>query len=378
MEYHLNIGTNIGDRRGNLNRAIAALSRRFGALRVSSVVESEPWGYVSEASFLNQGVSLKTSMSPEELLNGLQEIERELSAVPHRNADGSYRDREVDIDIVDREATPYESERLHIPHRHLAERSFFLEPLCELRARRQIVVRGREVLLEGDDFPTAPAVSSLNPKGDIFRAGDYEGWEVQESVEAPAGCRFVDRREAWRLIGDERWSALSRISELCYWDSETQYCGRCGGEMERGGEVMKICRRCGAERFPRLAPAIVVLVTKGEEGLLVHGRSLRSDIHALVAGFVETGESLEETVRREIREETGLEVDDIRYYGSQSWPYPAQLMVAFTARWVSGEPHWVDGELTSGGFFHRDALPALPSLPSLSRRLIDAWIENRL
>ena len=139
-----------------------------------------------------------------------------------------------------------------------------------------------------------------------------------------------------------------------------------------------ICPGCGREFFPQLNPAIVVLVTKGEEALLVHAADFRRPFYALVAGFVETGETLEECVAREIREETTLEVEDIRYFGSQSWPFPHQLMLGFTARWKSGEIRFADGELTSGGFFRRENPPLLPTPPSLSRAIIDAWINREI
>ena len=135
---------------------------------------------------------------------------------------------------------------------------------------------------------------------------------------------------------------------------------------------------CGAEYFPRLNPAIVVLVTKDDRALLVHSRNLKSGIHALVAGFVETGESLEDCVVREIKEETDLEVEDVEYFGSQAWPFPFQLMIGFTAKYKSGKIRFADGELSSGDFFTRDSVPPLPTLPSLSRRIIDAWINREI
>ena len=121
---------------------------------------------------------------------------------------------------------------------------------------------------------------------------------------------------------------------------------------------------------------MVVLVIRGREALLVHAASFRRPFYALVAGFVETGETLEQCVAREVREETTLEIDDIRYRGSQSWPFPSQLMLGFTARYRSGDLAFADGELTAGAFFSRDSLPMLPTPPSLSRALIDAWTRG--
>lgn len=146
-------------------------------------------------------------------------------------------------------------------------------------------------------------------------------------------------------------------------------------------EISLKCKVCGREIWPQLSPAMVVLVTRrgGEEALLVHAANCKhADVHALVAGFVETGESLEQCVAREVREETSLEVSDIRYAGSQSWPFPGQLMVGFVAQYQSGELRLADGELTSAGWFTRDSHPPLPSQPSLSRRIIDLWLQGRI
>lgn len=151
--------------------------------------------------------------------------------------------------------------------------------------------------------------------------------------------------------------------------------------MEKASDISLKCRDCRHEIWPQLSPAIVVLVTRdeGREALLVHAANFRrKEMYALVAGFVETGETLEECVAREIMEETTLEVADIRYAGSQSWPFPGQLMIGFTAKYAKGELCAADGELTSLGWFTRHNLPELPTPPSLSRRIIDRWIAGDL
>ena len=110
--------------------------------------------------------------------------------------------------------------------------------------------------------------------------------------------------------------------------------------------------------------------------LLVQSKSFKSDYYGLVAGFVETGESLEEAVYREVREETGLEIRNLRYFGSQPWPYPRGLMVGFTADYLSGELHLQSTELNKGGWFNRQSLPAIPEKLSMARMLIDDWLEK--
>lgn len=185
-------------------------------------------------------------------------------------------------------------------------------------------------------------------------------------------------REAWGMMSREEYATASKGTELINWHLETRFCPACGSSLERGMEISKKCQECSREYFPSLFPAIVVLVMDGEKALLVHGKTLRKGVHALVAGFVETGETLEECVAREVKEEADLEICDIRYFGSQSWPFPHQLMIGFTARLKRGSVRFADGELDSGGFFTREEVPALPSPPSLTRRIIDAWLSRSL
>ena len=194
-----------------------------------------------------------------------------------------------------------------------------------------------------------------------------------------ADAEWVDLRAAWKRLGDEKWQLAARAQELANFRQAHRFCGYCGGKMKTSSEISLKCVECGREIWPQLSPAMVVLVTRdnGREALLVHAANFKyPEVHALVAGFVETGETLEQCVAREIREETSLEVTDIRYVGSQSWPFPGQLMVGFTAVYESGDIRLSDGELTSAGWFTRDCHPPLPSQPSLSRRIIDLWLQG--
>lgn len=127
----INLGSNSGDRRLNLSRAVNAVAGRFGMFEVSHAVESEPWGFDSENKFLNIGMMFSTDLEPLELLHELQEIERKINPESHRNPDGSYRDRAIDIDIIAIDDVQIDTPELTIPHRHLAERPFFLTPLME-------------------------------------------------------------------------------------------------------------------------------------------------------------------------------------------------------------------------------------------------------
>ena len=140
--------------------------------------------------------------------------------------------------------------------------------------------------------------------------------------------------------------------------------------------ISKKCMKCGKEIWPQLATAIIVLVHKGNEILLVHARNFKGNFHGLVAGFVETGETLEEAVVREVREETGLKINNIKYFGSQPWPYPCGLMIGFNADYVEGIIKLQESELTSGTWYTRDNLPQIPEPLSIARKLIDNWLDN--
>lgn len=227
-----------------------------------------------------------------------------------------------------------------------------------------------------------PAQLDVKPAGMVFTTGKGTVCHAVSTADAEqhvaAGGTWAMLREYHARWPEELWKAAAKGSELIYWDGHSRFCPVCASEMEPMTDISKKCPRCGYESWPAVSPAILVLVKRGEEALLVHAANFREGMHALVAGFVETGETLEECVAREVMEETSLRISDIRYFGSQSWPFPSQMMIAFTARYESGEIRFADGELTSGRFFTRENLPPLPSPPSLSRRLIDAWINREV
>ena len=167
-----------------------------------------------------------------------------------------------------------------------------------------------------------------------------------------------------------------KCQELLYWDQNTKYCGVCGAPMRMDTDISKKCTECGKEIWPQLATAVIVLIHKGDEVLLVRAKNFKRDFFGLVAGFVETGETLEEAVAREAMEETGVKIGNIRYFASQPWPYPCGLMVGFNADYVSGEIHLQKSEIAKGGWFRRDNLPQIPEKLSIARMLLDAWMDS--
>jgi len=182
-------------------------------------------------------------------------------------------------------------------------------------------------------------------------------------------------RQSYYKLPEELYLKAGKCAELIYWDKNTRFCGVCGGQMHFHTDISKRCEHCGKEVWPSLATAIIVRITRGEdEVLMARGRNFRGDFYGLIAGFVETGETLEEAVSREVAEETGLRIKNIRYFGSQPWPYPSGLMVGFTAEYDGGDIHVQREELKNVAWFHRNHLPKLPEKLSIARRLVDDWI----
>jgi len=199
------------------------------------------------------------------------------------------------------------------------------------------------------------------------------------------GLEMMNLRASFDVLDDESYALAGKAAELIYWDLNTKFCGCCGAPMKLNSEISKKCINCGKEVWPQLATAVIVRITRhvnNQEGsaddeiLLVHANNFRRPYYGLVAGFVETGETLEDAVRREVHEETGIEITNIRYFGSQPWPYPCGLMVGFTADFVAGNVHLQRSELSSGGWFSRNNMPPIPGKSSIARRLIDDWLSK--
>lgn len=199
---------------------------------------------------------------------------------------------------------------------------------------------------------------------------------VSRLQEETAEYVMVGLRASWDYLDEPSYRLAGKAYQMLYWDSHSRFCPACGTAMEQTGAIVKRCPACRYELYPRISTAIIVLIRRGEEILLVHARNFRGTFNGLVAGFLEVGETLEECVRREVREETGLEIAHIRYFDSQPWPYPSGLMVGFVADYVSGEIKLQEEELSRGAFYRRDNLPEIPRKLSLARRLIDWWLAE--
>ncbi len=202
--------------------------------------------------------------------------------------------------------------------------------------------------------------------------------ELSGDVTPPEGMVFEGLRQVYGRLDKDLFWVAARAIQIVDWDRTHQFCGRCGVRMEpQQTERAKKCPQCGLLHFPRLAPAIIVLVERGDKLLLARSRRFASGMYSVLAGFVEPGESLEETVVREVREEVGISIKDIRYFGSQPWPFPHSLMIGFTATYAGGEIA-IDGEeIEDAGWFTVDSLPPLPGKISIARKLIDWFLEKQ-
>lgn len=183
-------------------------------------------------------------------------------------------------------------------------------------------------------------------------------------------------RPSFYRLPNEFYLKAGKCHELLYWDNNTRFCGVCGAPMKMHTDISKRCTNCGKEVWPQLATAIIVLVHRGEEVLLVHARNFKTEFYGLVAGFVETGETLEEAVHREVAEETGIQIKNLRYFGSQPWPYPCGLMVGFNADYNGGDIHLQQSELSKGAWFTKENLPTIPEKLSIARMILDDWLEK--
>ena len=215
----------------------------------------------------------------------------------------------------------------------------------------------------------------------IMNITPLDGIEVKTfSIDSPVTddprYEMCPLRQSYYRLPRPLYLKAGKCQELLYWDHNTKYCGVCGAPMRMDTDISKKCTECGKEIWPQLATAVIVLIHRGDEVLLVRAKNFKRDFFGLVAGFVETGETLEEAVAREALEETGVTITNIRYFGSQPWPYPCGLMVGFHADYVSGEIHLQRSEIAKGGWFRRDALPDIPEPLSIARMLLDDWLKS--
>lgn len=232
-------------------------------------------------------------------------------------------------------------------------------------------------------FPTAQPAIPQAPGADphyLGALGDVHCYscEIDAAHEPAAGTAVSDLRSLWGRTTEELWTIAGKAVQIVDWDRTHRWCGRCATETRRvDADRSRKCPSCGLSVYPRIAPAVITVVERGDEVLLAHGTRFPAPFYSAIAGFVEPGESLEQAVVREIREEVGVEVTDVRYFGSQPWPFPHSLMIGFHATWASGEIRIDPEEIADAKFFRKDELPLIPPPMSIARTLIDAAVARR-
>jgi NAD+ diphosphatase len=246
--------------------------------------------------------------------------------------------------------------------------------------------RGGHILVGGTD--AAPVL----PRHGDLRAADLAGTShylgrlgevaciainLPDSAPEPVAYRYVGLRTLFPALPEVLLSLAGRSFQIVEWDRTHRYCGRCGTPtVDKPGERARECPACGLIAYPRVSPAMMALVTRGKEILLARAPRFAPGMYSALAGFVEPGETIEDCLYREVREEVGVEVRDPVYFGSQSWAFPHSLMVAYTAEYAGGELRPEASEIEDARWFSATNLPLLPSPVSIARRLIEATLRR--
>ena len=232
------------------------------------------------------------------------------------------------------------------------------------------------------EAPRLPRYSELRAAGFAGRShylGTLDGVQclavnLDAQEDAPSDpWRFTGLRPLFFAIPEPLLALAGRAFQIVEWDRTHRFCGQCATPMQdKAGERARECPACGHTAYPRVSPAMMVLVTRGRDMLLARASRFPSGMFSALAGFVEPGETIEDCIHREVREEVGIEVQDPVYFGSQSWSFPHSLMIAFTAEYAGGTLRPDETEIAEARWFAPDALPAMPPSLSIARKLIDA------
>lgn len=254
--------------------------------------------------------------------------------------------------------------------------------------KRWILVQGISVLfLKDPEYGTVLMPDPLPADlvcGEPVYLGTYDNLfyytaEVPADATPPDSWQLSPIRELYGKVPDREMAIASYALRILDFDRSTAFCGRCGAKTHPlTTERARICTACNRITYPRISPAIIVLVKKGEEVLLARSSRSPPGVFSVIAGFNEPGENLEQTVHREVGEEVGIAVRNLRYFGSEPWPFPDSLMIGFVADHAGGDIRVDNQEIEAASWFTRDTLPSFPSKASISRALIEAWIRREV
>jgi NAD+ diphosphatase len=262
-----------------------------------------------------------------------------------------------------------------------------MQTLAKAANKRLIFSGNQLLLLKHEDHYQLPEFCDW-PKwvGDVqyahnigmFNDYDCHAAEIRDAIEPGDSFVWMPLKSAIEHIDLTWFGVAARAYQAINWDKNHRFCGRCGQEtVHKVHSLERRCEKCKLFFYPKISPSIIVMIQKENTILLARKPQFAAGIYALIAGFVEPGESLEETLHREVREEVGITVKNIRYFGSQPWPFPDSLMLGFIADYESGNIELRDGELEDAGWYDVNNLPGLPaSSVSISRQMIDCFIKG--
>jgi len=247
-------------------------------------------------------------------------------------------------------------------------------PLFSLNPEHSVEFPGG---LEREELNTDLRIASFDFEGTIYASAELE-------EERTGKCNLCDRYPLRQFVGSVSQRAAAfvlKAKAFSYWAYQTRHCSFCGTALTLGRSLedarARVCPACSRVFFPRISPAVIVLVNNGKKILLAHNAKMPTGRHGLIAGFVDPGETLEEAVRREVMEEAGIEIHNPRYIRSQPWPFPDSLMLAFEAEYKSGEAQPDGMEIDRLGWYGIDELPEIPPPGSVARSLIERFIVKR-
>lgn len=234
--------------------------------------------------------------------------------------------------------------------------------------------------------PSIPVIEEVEALGvGISRQlylGSYRGRscyaaEGKLSADSSSGDSFQELRTLFSCLENDLYEIALFAVHLIEWDKACRFCSSCSGTLQSRTDMRaKECPMCGRLEFPRISPAIIVLIEKGDSVLLARSPRFKGAFFSVLAGFVEPGESLEEAVHREVKEESGIAIKDVVYFGSQPWPFPDSLMIGFTAQYESGDIR-VDGEeIVEADWYQANSLPQIPGKLSIAGQLIDWFVKK--
>lgn len=257
------------------------------------------------------------------------------------------------------------------------------EDLCLIYNNGRLIVKSTDEgikLLRGNDL------NKLNLNLQYIECiGAFDGYncykaEVKDECNLPNGYMESDLKPLTFQLEEEVFLMVAKGLLLLNWEKAHKFCGVCGYSMEKkesDTERALVCPACGYTTWPRTSPAIIVAVTKGDKLLLAHNKNFAVGMYSVIAGFVELGETFEQCVRREVFEEVGIQVDNIKYFGNQPWPFPNSMMIAYTAKYAGGDIKVDNDEIVHADWYSKEEIPGMyRETKSIGSELISWFIEN--